>query len=84
MNKLPSALVDYLSDIEPAYTSAPQFQPVRGVYNHGWLIGDETAITVDTQAELDAMLETLPRGGSAASTATSGTATTPTTPTPSP
>ena len=39
-------LASYLGDIQPAYTSAPQFQPVRGVYNHGWLIGDETAISL--------------------------------------
>ncbi len=55
------ALVDYLSDIQPAYTSAPQFQPVRGVYNHGWLIGDESAISAVTQAEIDSILEISPR-----------------------
>jgi hypothetical protein len=64
-NKLPSALVDYLSDIEPAYTSAPQFQPVRGVYNHGWLIGDEQAVSAVIQAELDSILEISPRSQSA-------------------
>ena len=52
-DELPQALVGYLSDIEPAYTSAPQFQPVRGVYNHGWLIGDEHAISAVIQAEID-------------------------------
>jgi hypothetical protein len=56
-DKLPQALVGYLSDIEPAYTSAPQFQPVRGVYNHGWLIGDEHAISAVIQAEIDSQLE---------------------------
>jgi hypothetical protein len=64
-NKLSSALVGYLSDIEPAYTSAPQFQPVRGVYNHGWLIGDEQAISAVIQAELDSILEISPRSQSA-------------------
>jgi hypothetical protein len=53
-------LVRYLSDIQPAYGRAPQYQPVHGAYNHGWLIGDEGAISAATQAELDAMLEIVP------------------------
>jgi hypothetical protein len=56
---IPSALASYLSDIKPAYS--PQVPPVRGVYNHGWLIGDEQAISAVTQAEIDALLETSPR-----------------------
>jgi ell wall binding domain 2 (CWB2) len=59
--QVPPALVDYLSDIQPAYTAAPQFQPVRGVYNHGWLIGDESAISAVSQAEIDSILEISPR-----------------------
>jgi hypothetical protein len=59
---LPQELTAYLSNIQPAYTSAPQFQPVRGVYNHGWLVGDESAISAITQAEIDALLEISPRG----------------------
>lgn len=51
---VPSPLGHYLSDIQPA---APHSQPVKGVYNHGWLIGDERAISPTTQAELDAMLQ---------------------------
>jgi hypothetical protein len=51
----------YLADIQPAYTSAPAFQPVHGVYNHGWLIGDERAISAVTQAEIDTLLEISPR-----------------------
>jgi hypothetical protein len=56
---IPPALVHYLSDIKPAYS--PQVPPVRGVYNHGWLIGDEQAISTVTQAEIDTLLETSPR-----------------------
>jgi hypothetical protein len=59
--QVPPALSTYLSDIQPAYGSAPQFAPVRGVYNHGWLIGDERAIAAATQAQLDSMLEIVPR-----------------------
>ncbi len=60
-DQIPPPLASYLSDIQPAYTSAPQFQPVRGVYNHGWLIGDETAISSVTQTEIDSLLEISPR-----------------------
>jgi hypothetical protein len=58
---VPPALAGYLSDIQPAYTTAPEFRPVRGVYNHGWLIGDERSISAPTQAEIDSMLEISPR-----------------------
>jgi hypothetical protein len=58
---IPPALAGYLGDIQPAYATAPQFRPVRGVYNHGWLLGDERAISALTQAELDSMLEISPR-----------------------
>jgi hypothetical protein len=59
-NQVPPALTGYLSDIQPAY-SAPQFPPVRGAYNHGWLIGEEAAISAVTQAEIDSMLEIRPQ-----------------------
>jgi hypothetical protein len=60
-DQIPPELATYLADIQPAYTLAPQFRPVRGVYNHGWVIGDEAAISAVTQAELDARLEISPR-----------------------
>jgi hypothetical protein len=63
-------LAAYLGDIQPAYTAAPEFQPVRGVYNHGWLIGDERAISLATQAELDSLLEISPRKQGGAEEAT--------------
>jgi hypothetical protein len=56
---IPPELADYLNDIKPAYS--PQVPPVRSVYNHGWVIGDEQAISAVTQAELDTLLETSPR-----------------------
>jgi hypothetical protein len=59
---VPAALTHYLSDIEPGYTSA--VSPVREVYNHGWLIGDESAISALAQAELDTVLEIAPRQSS--------------------
>jgi hypothetical protein len=59
---VPAALTKYLSDIEPGYTTA--VSPVREVYNHGWLIGDESAISALAQAELDTVLEIAPRQSS--------------------
>jgi hypothetical protein len=47
---------DYLLDIQPGYDQ----DPVRGVYNHGWLMGDESAISGDVQARIDALLEIQP------------------------
>jgi hypothetical protein len=67
---VPAPLSGYLGDIQPAYASTPEFQPVRGVYNHGWLIGDERAISLLTQAELDSLLEISPRRQGAAEEAT--------------
>jgi ell wall binding domain 2 (CWB2) len=55
---LPPALGSYLSDLQPG---TPPTGPVHGVYNHGWLIGDEDAISAATQARLDAILEIAPR-----------------------
>jgi hypothetical protein len=61
---VPAPLTSYLSNIEPGYTTA--IPPVREVYNHGWLIGDESAISALAQAEIDTLLEIAPRQQSAA------------------
>ncbi len=54
--ELPQSLQDYLLDIQPGYDK----DPVRGVYNHGWLMGDESAISADVQARIDTLLEIQP------------------------
>jgi hypothetical protein len=56
-----SALAGYLRDIQPDYGHTPESQPVRGVYNRGWLIGDQQAISLRTQSQLDALLRSVPR-----------------------
>ena len=33
---------------------------MRGVYNHGWVIGDDQAVSIAVQARLDALLEIAP------------------------
>ncbi|MCW3003635.1 MAG: hypothetical protein JWQ20_2933 [Conexibacter sp.] len=53
---LPPALQGYLLDVQPGYTR----DPVRGVYNHGWIVGDEGAMSVDSQSRIDALLEIVP------------------------
>jgi hypothetical protein len=53
--QIPGGLSRYLGDIQPGYTAATR--PVKGIYNHGWLIGDESAVSAVTQAELDSLLE---------------------------
>jgi hypothetical protein len=58
-NQVPPPLARYLEDIQAAYS--PQISPVRAIYNHGWIIGDEQAISGTTQAEIDAILEVAPR-----------------------
>jgi hypothetical protein len=54
--KLDKAVEDYLLDVQPGYDK----DPVRGVYNHGWLMGDAATISVDVQSRIDALLEIQP------------------------
>ena len=53
---LPPTLIQYLLDIEPGYEK----DPTRGVYNHGWLLGDAGAVSVGDQARIDTLLEIAP------------------------
>lgn len=59
-----SELERYLRDIQPGYGNSPESLPVRGVYNRGWLIGDQQAISVRTQSQLDSLLRSVPRSAS--------------------
>ncbi len=56
---LPSALREYLLDIKPGYTT----DPTRAFYNHVWVIGDQEAIDVNQQAEIDQLAELTKIGG---------------------
>src|SRR3954469_25593511 len=53
---LPAPLQDYLLDIQPGYDP----DPVRGVYSHGWMVGDESAISAGGAARIDTLLEIQP------------------------
>jgi ell wall binding domain 2 (CWB2) len=55
---LPASLSSYLSDLQPG---SPPSGPVHSVYNHGWLIGDESVIAATTQAQVDSLLQVASR-----------------------
>jgi ell wall binding domain 2 (CWB2) len=55
-DNLDKPLSDYLLDIQPGYAK----DPVRGVYNHGWIVGDETAVSIAAQSKIDSLLEISP------------------------
>lgn len=56
---LPSALRGYLLDVKPGYTT----DPTRAFYNHVWVIGDQEAIDVNEQAEIDELAALAKIGG---------------------
>ncbi|HEU5142110.1 MAG TPA: cell wall-binding repeat-containing protein [Solirubrobacterales bacterium] len=56
---LPAALRGYLLDVKPGYTT----DPTRAFYNHVWVIGDQEAIDVNQQAQIDALAELAKIGG---------------------
>jgi hypothetical protein len=49
----------YLLDVKPGYTS----DPTRAFYNHVWVIGDQGAISVSEQAEIDELAALAKIGG---------------------
>jgi hypothetical protein len=56
---LPPAVVNFFLDYAtPGYT---QEGPTAAVYNHGWVIGDERAISFPVQAEMDNLLQAVPQ-----------------------
>jgi hypothetical protein len=56
---LPAALREYLLDVKPGYTT----NPTRAFYNHVWVIGNQEAIDVNQQAEVDELAELAKIGG---------------------
>lgn len=60
-NQVPDTLRGYLLDIKPGYVT----DPTRAVYNHVWIIGDQSRISVGFQAQVDDLAEVAPvRSGS--------------------
>ncbi|HEY2651039.1 MAG TPA: cell wall-binding repeat-containing protein [Solirubrobacteraceae bacterium] len=57
-NTLPSSVATYFGNYAtPGYTAEG---PTAAVYNHGWVIGDQSAVSVSVQAEMDSLLEAVP------------------------
>jgi len=60
---LPVGLEAYLLDLKPGYVD----DPTRAVYNHVWIIGDATTISVNAQVTIDELVALAPiesgRGG---------------------
>jgi Cell wall binding domain 2 (CWB2) len=51
--QVPAALRGYLLDVKPGYVN----DPTRAVYNHVWLMGDESAMSVGFQSQVDDLAE---------------------------
>jgi hypothetical protein len=51
--RVPAALSAYLLDVKPGYLG----DPTRAVYNHVWVIGDQGAISVGFQSQVDDLAE---------------------------
>lgn len=56
---LPDDLRSYFLDVKPGYTT----DPTRAFYNHVWLIGDQDAIGLEQQAEVNELAELAKIGG---------------------
>ncbi len=58
-SSLPRPVLDFfLNYATPGYT---QEGPTAAVYNHGWVIGDQSRVSVAVQAEMDNLLEAVPQ-----------------------
>jgi hypothetical protein len=58
-SNLPKPVLNFFLDFStPGYT---QEGPTAAVYNHGWVIGDQSAISVSVQAQMDSLLEVVPQ-----------------------
>jgi hypothetical protein len=58
-SSLPSSVHNYFLDYAtPGYT---QEGPTAAVYNHGWMIGDASAVSMTVQAQVDSLLEAVPQ-----------------------
>jgi len=59
---LPKEVLNYFLDYAtPGFTEEG---PTAAVYNHAWVIGDTSAVSLAVQAEVDRLLEAVPQKGS--------------------
>jgi hypothetical protein len=59
--QLPEPLRDYLLSVQPGYERDPR----DAVYNRAWILGDDSAISVRQQAQIDSVTELVPVQGNA-------------------
>jgi hypothetical protein len=55
-DRLPKPLEDYFLSVQPGYEQ----DPGQAVYNRVWVLGDDDAISLDAQAQLDRVTELIP------------------------
>ena len=55
-DKLPPKLEEYFLSVQPGYEDDPS----QAVYNRAWILGDDKAISVDQQAQVDQLTELIP------------------------
>jgi ell wall binding domain 2 (CWB2) len=55
--ELPRPLEDYLLDIQPGYEDDPKIQAGS---NYFWILGDEAAVSAETQGRIDELTELIP------------------------
>jgi putative cell wall-binding protein len=53
---MPSKLEEYFLSVQPGYED----DPAQAVYNRAWVLGDDKAISVPQQAQLDQLTELIP------------------------
>jgi putative cell wall-binding protein len=54
--KMPRPLEDYFLSVQPGYEADPS----QAVYNRAWVLGDDKAVSVPQQAQLDQLTELIP------------------------
>jgi hypothetical protein len=54
--QLPEPLEEYLLSVQPGYED----DPGQAVYNRAWILGDDDAVSVDQQAQIDRIMELIP------------------------
>jgi hypothetical protein len=55
-DRMPQSLEEYFLSVQPGYED----DPGQAVYNRAWILGDDKAISVDQQAQLDQVTELIP------------------------
>jgi Cell wall binding domain 2 (CWB2) len=54
--RLPKPLEDYFLSVQPGYEDDPS----KAVYNRAWILGDDDTVSVEEQAQVDAITELIP------------------------